>query len=219
MTTNDKYSREVIDPGDRASKFAKEICFESHHNNPAVRIIAHQPGNFRGPVGFVWNHQILYKMAMYSMDNHGNVIDWHIAEEVEDDGAGGKPQFFTLVGTEEVLGDLGWEIIVMTADDFARSGRFSAVISNEANFKGLTDKNFHLFEAMMRGYGRALKSAHLVNITGETAVMKNSITAFCDANSDEQFVLTWGASCIGLARKALLIDGSGIKPDQPIVGF
>ncbi|MBU1256033.1 hypothetical protein KKH35_04130 [Patescibacteria group bacterium] len=71
----------------------------------------------------------------------------------------------------------------------------------------------------MEGYGDALNQTDLVNITGEVAIMKHSITAFCDINPDEQLVLTWGASCIGLAHRDLLIDGSKIKPGMPIVGF
>lgn len=202
------YRKEIVDLGDRASALAKEVCFQSHDNCPAVRVIPHQPHNFRGPVGFAWKDHILKKMLEQTM-----------LQEVENDGAGGKPQFFTLVGTPEVFYNLGQEIIAMTADDFARSGRFPAVIDNEINIKRITDQNFHLFEAMMEGYGAALAEARLVNITGETAVMKHSVAAFCDTGADDQLVLTWGASCIGLAHEDLLIDSSRIEPDLPIVGF
>ena len=217
---NDLYKREIIDPGDRASVMAKEICFQSHENCQAIHIIPHQPNNFRGPIGFIWKNHVLRQMMNYQIDQETNKItSWAIAEEVENDGAGGKPQFFTLVGTPEVFRGLGWEIIAMTADDFARSGRFPAVIDNEIQAKRITDKNFPLFQAMMEGYGDALNQTDLVNITGEVAIMKHSITAFCDINPDEQLVLTWGASCIGLAHHDLLIDGSKIKPGMPIIGF
>ncbi len=205
---NDLYKKEIVDPGDRASQLAKDICFQSHHNCPAVKIIPHQPDSFRGPVGFIWQKHILKQMAQSNM-----------FQEVENDGAGGKTQFPALIGTPEVFQGLGWEIIAMTADDFARTGRFPAVIDNEINIKKITKENFLLFESLMQGYGAALKESGLVNITGETAVMQHSITAFCDTNSDEQLVSTWGASCIGLAHRDLLIDGLKIKPDMPIVGF
>ncbi len=218
ILNNDLYLEEVIDPGDRASKLAKEICFGSHGNNKAINIIAHQPNNFRGPVGFIWQRHILEEMLRFETKD-GRVTDWTLAEEVENDGAGGKPNFHALVGTEDVFRGLGWEIVTMVADDFARSGRLPVVIDNEVNVKYITEKNFPLFEAMMEGYGDALKEAHLVNITGETAIMKNNITAFCDVYSDDQLILTWGASCVGLAHRDSLIDGSGIKPGQPIVGF
>ena len=205
---NDLYKKEIIDPGDRASQLAKEICFKSHHNCPAVWIVPHQPGNFRGPVGFLWEDHILREMRKA-----------RICTEVENDGAGGKPQFFTLVNTPEAFSGLGWEIIAMTADDFARTGRLPAIIDNEINVKKITEKNYPLFAAMIEGYGKALKEANLVNITGEVAIMKHSITAFCDQEDDSQLILTWGASCIGLAHGDLLLDGSKIKPNMPIVGF
>jgi phosphoribosylaminoimidazole (AIR) synthetase len=101
-------------------------------------------------------------------------------ESVEDDGAGGKIQFDTLCGTEEAFEGAGAEIIAMTADDFARSGRYPVIIDNEADIKSINGENFHLLEAAMTGYGKRLKAARLINITGEIAVMKHSITAFCD---------------------------------------
>jgi phosphoribosylformylglycinamidine cyclo-ligase len=215
----DQYFEKVITPGDRASRLAKKICFQSHQNCPAVRVVPHQPRNFRGPVGYVWQRWILDQMASYEADATGRITSWKMLEEVENDGAGGKPQFFSLVGTPRVFEGLGWEIITMNADDFARSGRFPAIMANEINVKKITEKNFPLFEAAMRGYGKALRAAGIINITGETAIMAHSITAFCDIDSDEQLVLTWGGTCIGLASKDLLIDGSKIKPGMPIVGF
>lgn len=213
------YQHQVVMPGDRASRYAKKVCAESYKNCKAVHIVPHDPGNFRGPVGFVWQHALLEEMAKYRVDNNGEIQSWRLLEAVENDGAGGKPQFFALVGTKEVLHDLGWEIIEMVAADFARSGRFAAVIDNEMNLQRITDDNFQYFQAVMDGYADHLAQSRLVNITGEIAVMRNSITAFCDAQSDSQLVLTWGASCIGLARKKFLITGGNIRPKMPIVGF
>jgi phosphoribosylaminoimidazole (AIR) synthetase len=215
----DKYKEEVIAPGDRASQLAKDICFQSHGNCPAVIIVPHNPGNFRGAVGFAWKKHVLTNLANYSVKKSTKEIEWTMLEEVENDGAGGKPQFFTLVGAPNVFRGLGWEIICMVADDFARTGRMPCVIDNEISVKAITTKNYPHFEAMMQGYGAALKQANLVNITGEVAIMKHSITAFCDTGANDQLILTWGASCLGLAHKDKLIDGSQIRPDMPIVGF
>ena len=209
----DQYWQEIIDPGDRASQLGKEICFASHGNCDAVRMYPHQPGNFRGAVGFTWKPHILKRMANNSAET------WTMLEEVENDGAGGKPQFFTLVGTPEVFTSLGWEIIEMVVEDFSRSGRLACVFSNDLNVKRITEANFPLVEACFKGYGAALAKTKLVNITGEVAVMKHSITAFCDANSGEQLVLTWGGTCTGLAYRPFLIDGSAIKAGMPVVGF
>lgn len=202
------YQKEVIGPGDRASRLAQAICFASHANNGAVTIVPHQPDNFRGPVGFTWKPHILDMMR-----------DGSMLIEVENDGAGGKPQFFTLDGTPLAMSQLGWEIITMTADDFARSGRFPAVMLNDFNVKRITDANYPLVEAVFNGFGEALAQARLVNITGEIAVMKHSITAFCDTNSDDQLVCTWGGACIGLSHRDLLIDSSTIRPGMLVVGL
>jgi len=214
----DIYRAEVIDPGDQASRLAKQINYESFSNCPAVDVYPHQPGNFRGPVGYSWKRHILEQMLGNRFTLH-DTFDWVMLEEIENDGAGGKPQFFSLIGTPKVFEGLGWEIITMTADDFARSGRFPAIIVNELNVKRLTKGNFPLVEECYQGFGRACRQAGLVSLTGETAVMKHSITAFCDQDSDAQLILTWGAACVGLAHREKLIDGSGIKPDMPIVGF
>jgi hypothetical protein len=51
----DAYWRDVIDPGDRASAFAKEIGFQSHGNNAAVNIVPGSTGKLprrrRFPLG------------------------------------------------------------------------------------------------------------------------------------------------------------------------
>lgn len=212
------YKEEVIDPGDEISRLAREVGFDSHGNCPAITIVPHDPGNFRGPIGWLWSKKILKRMADYDYKPHGG-SRWTLMEEMENDGAGGKPQFFTLVGTPEVFYDLGWEIIAMTADDFARTGRFPCIMANELQVKKATAANMPLVRAMFSGFGEALEKTNLVNITGETAIMKRSITAFCDTGHDSQLVLTWGATCIGLADRELLFNSADIKPGMVIVGF
>ncbi|MEK7479295.1 MAG: AIR synthase-related protein [Patescibacteria group bacterium] len=209
------YQKEVIDPGDVVSRFAHDVSVSSYGNCPAVTIVPHQPGNFRGPVGWLWRGHIL-DLMIRGTDDPANLV---MMEEMENDGAGDKPQFFTLLGLPEIFRGLGWEIITMTADDFARSGRFPAVLANELNVKRVTNENLPLIRALFEGFGEALHEAGLVNITGETAIMKHGITAFCDTRSDEQLVLTWGATCIGLAHRDLFIDPSRIEPEMPVVGF
>lgn len=215
----DKYKNEVIKPGDMASRLAKDICYASHENCPALTVVPHQPGNFRGPVGWVWKKHILEMMMNHEIDERGNIVNWEMLEEKENDGAGGKPMMFTVIGLPEDFANLGWEPIIMCVDDFARSGRFFAVVANDINVKKITEKNFHLYEALMKGYGEILHQTGLVNITGEVAIMKFSITSFCDEDSDFQLILNWGASCIGLCHRDKLLDGSKIKPGMPIVGF
>jgi phosphoribosylformylglycinamidine cyclo-ligase len=215
----DLYKEEVIAPGDKASKLAAKICYNSHKNCPALTVVPHQKGNFRGPVGWVWKKHILGMMANHKIDGDGNVTCWEMLEEKENDGAGGKPGFFTLIGTQEKFGVLGWEPVTMCIDDFARSGRFPAIFANDINVKKITSENYPLLEAMINGYGDILKQCNIVNITGEIAVMKFSVTTFCDEGVDNQLILNWGASCIGLCHKDKLLDGSKITMGMPIVGL
>lgn len=203
------YEKEVIAPGDRISRFAHQVCMRSYKNCPAVRIIPRQPGNFRGQVDFNWKRHILQSM----------LNDDSMTQTVQNDGAGGKPQFFTLLGTDEVFYGLGWEAIEMCAEDIVRGGGFPAVMLNEVDFKRITEGNHHLAEAMFRGYGAALKRAGLVNITGEVAIMKNSITAFCDTGDDGQLILTWSGACLGLNHKDKAIDWSKVEPGMYLVGL
>ncbi len=206
--SEDKYQEMIIAPGDRASMLAKDVCVASYNNNPAVKIIPRQPENFRGPVDFTWNKKVLQEMC------YG-----HLCMTAQNDGAGGKPQFFTIIGTSEVFFKLGWEILVMVIDDVARGGAFPVVFWNDVNAKKVTDKNFHLIEAMFSGFSEALRESNQVNITGEFAIMNHSITAFCDSGSDEQLILNWAGNGLGLSHPSKVIDGRNVGLGMPIIGF
>jgi len=218
VATIDSYMRDVIDPGDRASKLAKEICVRSFRNNRAVLVVPHDRGNFRGPVSWLWQPAIMAEMAKCKV-RRGKVVEWTMAQSLENDGDGGKPQFFSLIGTMEVLYDLGWEVIAMTADDQSRSGRFPCIMDNQADVKQVNERNFHLVRALFVGYGRALRATRLVNLTGEFAVMKHSITAFCNEEKATQLILTIDGSCIGLTSNELLLRPESMKPGMVIVGL
>lgn len=204
----DKYQDEIVKPGDQASRLAHEICVESFDNCPALEVIPRQPGNFRGLVDWLWRLHILQGM-----------IKRQVKETMQNDGAGGKPQFFTLLNSAEAFFYLGWEILVMCIDDIVRTGGFPAIGCNDINVKRITKENFHLVEAMLRGYGEALRKCGVVNITGEIAIMKHSITAFCDFNSLDQLIVTWGGTFVGLTKDDKIIDGTKIRPGNLIVGF
>ena len=216
----DEYREKVIKPGDRASKRGREICLASFDNCQAVRVIRAQGGLFRGlPEGWLWLPHIYERLLDHDIDRNGRVTRWVMRETAQNDGAGGKPQFFTLVNTDEVMFGLGWEIITMCADDIARNGGFPAIMINELQAKRVTDANFPLVDAAYTGYGEALRQARLVNLTGETAIMRHSITAFCDARSDDQLVLTWGGTCLGLEHADMVPDRRLIAPGMSVIGF
>lgn len=211
------YREEVIEPGDLASKLAKQVNRDSYRNCDAIRVIDEvDPSGFRNPVGFVWREHILREM----LEQRADEGEWQIAETPEGDGNGQKPNFATLVGTPEAFYGQARDLIAMNDDDLARSGRFGVMMaSNEVNVKRATKDNFHLIKALFDGLADGLRQTHLASITGEFAVMKWSITAFCDANSDEQLLLTWGGTCLGLMRRDRLINNANIRPGMVIVGF
>ena len=207
------YEEEIVEPNDMASKLAKDVNVSSYPNCPAVKIYPHDPNNFRGPVGFAWRKHILECMMQ---EYRGKPI---MMEEIENDGAGGKPQFISLIGDNLSFYNLCWELITMIADDFGRSGRFPAVMLNNLDVKKITKNNFQLVVSLLTGLANALRQSNLVNITGETAIMKHSITAFCDTGDDEQLILTWSGACVGLWHKDAYIDNSQITSGKKIVGF
>lgn len=215
----DKYDQEVVRPGDRLSEYARDKCFTSHDNCPAVIVVPHQPGNFRGAVGWVWQKHILEKLANYKVDSNGDVIEWEMLEEKENDTAGGKPQFSTLLASLDGFRGLCWEPIEMVLEDFTRSGRLPCVFANIIDAKYINEKNYYLAETMLDGFEEALRKTRQVNITGEVAIIKHMLTALCDTFSDDQLIVNWSASCVGLAHRDKDLDGSKIKPGMPIVGL
>lgn len=201
------YKKEVIEPGDMASKLAHKVNLESYGNSSLIEVLPWGQG-FRGPVTFRWNEYLL--RGMYEKA---------VSEMPQNDGAGHKPGFFTLISLPEFFGQLGWEIIVMCADDIMRWGGMPAWMMNQLDVKKITQANFPLVEAMLNGYGGALKQARLANITGETALMKFAITTFCDDNSDDQLVLTWNGACMGIVHEDKKLFPEKIEADMPIVGL
>lgn len=204
----DDYHIQIVEPGDRFSELAREVCVASFNNSPAITIERGGEG-MRAMDGFVWNRPVLEAM-----------LRGEVYEVAQSDGAGGKPQFFTLANTPEAFRGLGWEVITMNADDAAcRGGLPVLMLSSNIDVKGITDENWPHCEALITGFGDALKTSNLVLMTGETAVMKHSITAFCDNDDPSQLILTWGATCLGLASKKKKPNGSTITPGMVIVGF
>lgn len=217
----DAYWREIIDPGDRASKYAREICVRSYVNSPAVIVVSHDLENFRGSVGYAWPDHILDMMFDREFDPEtGDLKRWTMMETPQNDGAGSKPQFFALLATPEAFYQLGWELIAMNADDLSRFGSLPVMmVANEIQAKRITDQNFPLFQAMMDGYGAALSKTRMPNITGEVAVMKQMITGFCDTGSPDQLIVTWGGVAIGLTHNKLRLDARNVRAGMTVVGF
>jgi phosphoribosylformylglycinamidine cyclo-ligase len=203
-----EYNTQIVAPGNRFSELARQICVASFTNSPALTIQRGGSG-MRAMDGFVWNEATLRSM-----------LDKQVYEVAQSDGSGGKSQFFTLCNTPEAFRGLGWEVITMNADDAAcRGGLATMMLSSNIDVKQITDGNWHLCEALLQGFGDALKQSNLVLMTGETAVMPHCITAFCDTGSEDQLIMTWNATCLGLASSDKQPNGTTIKPGMIIVGF
>lgn len=202
------YNKEIVEPGDRFSEQARQVCVQSFGNSPAITI--HRGGKgMRAMDGFAWNKPVLQAMLA------GNIY-----EVGQSDGAGGKPQFFTLLNDARAFVNLGWEIITMNADDVAcRGGLPVMMLSSNIDVKRITNDNWHLCEGLLYGIAKILKKVRMPLLTGETAIMKDSITAFCDTGSDEQLILAWGATCLGLASTNKEPNGTTIRPGMKIIGF
>lgn len=207
MTT--EYQRTVIDPGDEFSKVAFAVCQGSFDNSPAIKVIEPKKGNFRGSRGYRWSDRVLESMLRH--ETH---------EEPQSDGAGGKLQFHTLLGTPEAFIGAACEAITMCVDDNAAGGGLPVLIlSSNIDVKGINEKNFHLCEAVLVGLDRELRRQELVLMTGETAIMKHSITAFCDTGAPEQLIMTWSMTSLGLSATNMAPNGSTITPGMTLVGF
>lgn len=202
------YHNQIVAPGDKFSKLARKVCIASFNNSPALTIQRGGAG-MRAMDGFAWNETTLQAM-----------LKRQVYEVAQSDGAGGKPQFFTLCNTPEAFQGLGWEVITMNADDAAcRGGLATMILSSNIDVKQITNENWHLCEALLEGFDEALKKANLVLMTGETAIMPHCITAFCDTGRADQLIMTWNATCIGLASANKQPNGTTIKPDMIIIGF
>ena len=213
-TTDSDYQRTVISPGDAISRFAHQVCIGSFGNCKAIDVVPLQQGNFRGLAGYRLKKHILKDM----LDNCATPNDSYL-EVPQNDGAGGKPQFFTLVNEKRHWENLAWEILTMVGDDLGARMCLPMILTNQIDFKQVTDSNIQSAKAILRGFKRALRETSIVNMTGETAIMRHSTTAFCDLNLPNQLVMTWAGSGIGLSHGRRYIDGSTIRPMMLIIAL
>jgi len=209
------YEKEIVNPNDEASKLAHAVNMGSFQNSPAVQVIPMDPGNFRGQVGYLWAPEVaklLYESSLHP-------ANWTMMQCAENDGAGGKLQFHALSGDPEVFKWASNEIIAMCADDVARSGGLPVVFANEISVRRVTKENFHLFQALMDGFAWNLTENRLVSNTGETAILTDCITGFCDTGRSDMLLAVWGGHCTGLMHRELRIDNGRIKPGMTIIAF
>lgn len=217
MSATDRYAEEVISPGDQASRVAKEVGFKTHDYNHALTVFPLTPGNFRGQVGLSLKPHLL-RMMLDNYNSDDTPKDtWTLIEVPQNDGCGGKPQFISLVNTEEAYRRIGHDLVAMAADDL--KGACPTYMVNEINCRYINETSLPLFQAVMDGYLEALGLAGMTNPTGETAILRDQLTAFSEWSERNQLIFTWGATCHGLLHREQNLADKFITGEMPIVGF
>jgi phosphoribosylaminoimidazole (AIR) synthetase len=214
--SGDTYKEKVIDPGDRASAMAYQMNVESFGNCKAIEIIQDSRPEWQKEVGVVFKPHINEKMSE-RVDTPGGKkpIMWMIPTT---DGGGHKPEIDGALGTEEGFLELGSDLVVMQDHDILRRGGKPCWATNFYDAKAITDENIPLLESYFAGYGNACREAAIDSITGESAVVRYAVTAFCDRSLSGQLLMNVAGTCIGIAHVDKYLDGSGVREKMPIVG-
>lgn len=203
-----QYKNEVIDPGDKLSKMAAEVCRDSYGNCPAIIVKPFEANNFRGGVSFTYSEAVMEYLRK-----------GEIEFIIENDGNGHKPGFPALLGMPVNYRESGHDLIAMTADDTVRRGGMACIMSNQIDVRRITDESLVRGQALLDGYRLGLRQQRLVNLTGETAVMKYAITTFCDDGDPHRFVYTWNGACYGIVHKSRKLSPANVKVGNFIVGL
>ncbi|MEI6587573.1 MAG: AIR synthase-related protein [Candidatus Moraniibacteriota bacterium] len=210
------YEKEVITPGNMASALAFRTNGESFGNCQAIEIVLDDRPEWQSEVGFVFKPHINALMNE-RVETPGGMrpVMWQLPTT---DGGGHKSEIIAALGTPEAFLGLGRDLVVMMDHDVLRRGAMPCVTTNFYDTKAITKDNIHLLRAYLQGLGNANKEAGVANLTGESAVVRYAVTAFCDRNLESQLFMNVAGTCIGLAHVEKYLDGSGVRPGMPIVG-
>jgi phosphoribosylaminoimidazole (AIR) synthetase len=107
----------------------------------------------------------------------------------------------------------------MNDHDILRRGGLPVIMTNFMDVKAITRENMPLLEAFWDGYAEVLREGRLINVTGETAVVRYSVTAVCDDGRPDQLLMNLAGNCTGFHHIEKYISGQNVQPDMPIVGF
>lgn len=216
-----RYTKQVVDADTAAAKVAGSLARTTLGINPAVATWDFGAMNigaesFRAGIGHSLKPHIL-EMMQRNFTSTGRRKKYPYLTEVwQNDGTGGKSQFFSLIGTPEVMRQHAHDLVAMVVDDLRG---WPTLFANEICCQRLTDQNRPLYDAAMEGVVTALKSIGMINITGETAVMRNQITGIGDNHSDDQFYFTWAGFGSALCYHGPSPQSRIILPGMPIIGF
>ena len=214
--TSDTYMKDVIEPGALASAMGYDMSVESFGNCGAIEIVLDDRPEWQKEVGVVFKPHInLLMNERVETDGGIKPVMWQIPTT---DGGGHKPQMAGAIGTEDAFCQLGHDLMVMQDHDILRRGGKPCYGTNFYDAKAITEDNISLLRAYFRGLGDALREAQVANLTGESAVVRYAVTAFCDRNHSGQLLMNVAGTTVGLAHVDKYLDGSKIRPGMPIVG-
>ncbi|MBI2445584.1 hypothetical protein HYV43_04310 [Candidatus Micrarchaeota archaeon] len=105
---------------------------------------------------------------------------------------------------------LGFDLLAMVCDDAVIRGAEPVAVGDVLDVSRIDPKPM---AQLAHGLERAAKMANVSVINGEIAELGKKVGGF------GAFRLNWAASCIWLARKDRLLDGSKVKPGQSIIAL
>ncbi len=103
---------------------------------------------------------------------------------------------------------LGFDLLAMVCDDAVIRGGEPVAVGNVLDVSRIEQKPM---AQLAHGLERAAKMANVSVINGEIAELGKKVGGF------GAFRLNWAASCIWLAKKERLLDGSKVKVGQTII--
>lgn len=119
-----------------------------------------------------------------------------------EDGVGTKIEIAEKMNNFKTL---GYDLTAMVADDAVCVGAETIAISNTIDTDRLSKK---IVKEMMDGLAEACKKQRIVIPGGEIAELHGHVKGY-----------TWNASAVGIVEKHKLINGTGIKAGDKIIGI
>lgn len=131
------------------------------------------------------------------------------------DGIGTKPELaerlLAMTGEYRYLESLAFDTVAMVADDAARFGYFVVAVANNLDVNSASDAEF--VGALSRGLYRAAKAGRFPIVNGETAELGYRTPGYGKNH------LNWNMTAMSLINEQKIIDGSRLRPGQPVVAL
>lgn len=147
--------------------------------------------------------------TQYGIDAHGYKVFANA------DGGGTKPELaerlFAETGNPIFLKRVAHDVVAMVADDVARKGAFVAGIVNSVDMNTAEDATF--VSGLASGMEEACSQGRFPLLNGETAELGYRTPGWGKNR------LNWNAVALQLINPEKMIDGSKLRPGQPVVAL